>query len=175
MQELTSWLKAQYIELQRVYDHSWRKLTGAPRVKRSMITPSLYLGGAYKLHGLKRLRAWGVTAVVNMRTKSFKSASHADWLDYLHLPTVDQTAPTIEQLLAGVAFIQRHIDQGGKVYIHCRAGEGRGPTMVLAYLMSTGISLEDSLAQVKKVRTFIRPTKGQFNQLKRFERVFKVR
>ncbi|MBA3551153.1 dual specificity protein phosphatase family protein, partial [Patescibacteria group bacterium] len=58
---------------------------------------------------------------------------------------------------------------GGKVYIHCRFGEGRGPTMAIAYLISTGLTLEHAIELVKKVRIFIRPTVVQIEQLKKFE------
>ncbi len=35
------------IELQRYIDHTWRRITGLPASKKSMITPQLYLGGLY--------------------------------------------------------------------------------------------------------------------------------
>lgn len=94
-----------------------------------------------------------------------------DNITILHLPTPDLTAPRMDDLLKGITFIKNEIDNGGKVYIHCRAGEGRGPTMAIAYLMSTGMLFEDALHSIKKVRTFIRPTLPQIEQLKKLERI----
>ena len=157
------------IHIQRQFYQLKREITGEPEASKTMVTPQLYVGGAYRLRGLQRLKEWGVAAVVNMREKSFQQASHADWLDYLHLPTPDLTPPSIEKLGAGVAFIQRHVSNGGKVYVHCRWGEGRGPSMAAAYLMSTGMTLEESLQLIKQTRSFIRLSKSQLEQLQKYE------
>ena len=87
----------------------------------------------------------------------------------LHLPTPDQEAPSIEQLKNGVSFIESEIKNKGKVYIHCKHGEGRGPTMAIAYLIYSGMTYDDAYASVKKVRTFIYPTLVQIERLKEFE------
>lgn len=157
------------IELSRTIDHSYRRITGKPMARRSMITPQLFLGGQYGQSGLATLQSWGITGVVSMRMIPPKQYIHTEWLDVLHLPTPDQTAPTLEQLTAGVSFIQKHIDSGGRVYIHCHHGEGRGPSMTAAYLISTGITLDDALTQIRAIRSFIRPTTVQLERLREFE------
>lgn len=157
------------IHLQRVKDHSWRNLTGMPRVKRSLILPNLYLGGQYGLKALSSFHKWGITAVVNMRMHSIHKDVSSTTLRILNLPTPDFYAPTQKQLERGVFFITEELAKGGSVYIHCRQGEGRGPTMAIAYLMSTGLTLEHALQLVKKVRTFINPTQHQLIALQRFE------
>lgn len=164
----SKWLSLM-IELSRSRDHLYRRLTGKPRAKRSLITPEVFLGGQYKQAGLTTLKAWGITAVVSMRMKKPVIFQSTEWLSVLHLPTIDQTAPSLAQLKQGVDFIKKQVDAGGKVYIHCHHGEGRGPTMTAAYLISTGISLDDALDQIRKVRTFIRPTLSQLERLKEYE------
>jgi dual specificity MAP kinase phosphatase len=171
MKKIQSIIQFASIHIQRQFYQLRRELTGKPDTRKTMVTPQLYVGGAYKVRGLQLLKKWGVTAVVNMRKKSFQQASHADWLDYLHLPTQDLTPPSIEKLNAGVAFIQRHISNGGKVYVHCRWGEGRGPSMAAAYLISTGMTTEDAITSIKQVRPFISLTKVQREQLENFERI----
>jgi len=166
---IRSIVKAVWIEIVRSGDHTWRQISGGPRAKRSLITPQLYLGGQYKLRGLKRLKEWGVTGVVNMRLKDFKRAEDAEWLDYLHLPTPDNHPPKMEDLEKGVEFIAKIIKSGGKVYVHCRFGEGRGPSMMAAYLMADGLRLTEALEVIQKVRPFARPTKSQMKRLKEFE------
>lgn len=160
------------IHLQRLKDHTWRRITGVPRVKRSLILPNLYLGGQYGLHAMETFDEWGVTAVVNMRIHSIHQDFRSVPLKILNLPTPDYYAPTQKQLEKGVEFIQNEINNGGKVYIHCRQGEGRGPTMTIAYLITTGLTLEHAIQLVKKVRTFIHPTKNQIQALKEFEANF---
>jgi len=157
------------INFQRIFDHGYRHLTGLPQLKKSLITPTLYVGGQYGTNGLTRLHTWGVTAIVNMRMHAIHKAVNKLGVKILHLPTIDQHAPSQEHLAKGVEFIQKEIDDGGKVYIHCMWGEGRGPTMAIAYLMSTGLTFQDAYDHVKKVRTFINPTGVQIEALKTFE------
>jgi protein-tyrosine phosphatase len=92
----------------------------------------------------------------------------------LHLPTPDQQPPKLSDLAKGAKFIAEEIQEGGKVYVHCAHGEGRGPSMVIAYLISTGMTYEDGYEQVRKVRRFIRPTSTQIQQLKEFEKLYKM-
>jgi dual specificity MAP kinase phosphatase len=159
------------IQMQRGYDHLYRYINGLPTMKYSQITPDLYLGGQYKIRAISILKKRGITAVVNMRMRSVHDDAERDlsWLKILHLPTPDLTAPKMKDLQKGVAFIQKEIRNGGKVYVHCRAGEGRGPTMALSYLIAEGMTYVDALAEVQKVRTFAKPTPPQVQRLKEFE------
>lgn len=149
-------------------DHAVRIVTGANIRRVSQITPQLHVGGQYRRRGRPRLEARGVTAVVNMRIEFDDNDAGIAPPRYLHLPVVDDHAPTLEQLWSGVGFITDEIAQGGAVYIHCGSGIGRAATMAAAYLISTGLSLEEAWAQIRAVRPFIRPTKVQLAQIERF-------
>ncbi|TDQ09215.1 protein-tyrosine phosphatase family protein [Pedobacter metabolipauper] len=153
----------------KVYDNLYRVIAGLPTLKRSQITADLFLGSQYNLVGLRKLKALGVTAIINMRIHSVYSEAQYEGFSYLHLPTEDNTPPDLEVLMRGADFADKQVKKGGKVYIHCRQGLGRGPTMAIAYLIKTGLTFEDAFALVKKVRTFINPRKGQRERLKEFE------
>jgi len=118
---------------------------------------------------LEKLKALGVTAIVNMREHSEYEEARYQGIQYLHLATVDNTPPSIETLVRGADFVDREIHKGGKVYIHCRQGLGRGPTMTIAYLLKTGLTYTDAFELVKKVRTFISPRPSQIARLKELE------
>lgn len=75
----------------------------------------------------------------------------------------------MEDLIKGADFAKAEIEAGGKVYIHCRQGLGRGPTMAIAYLLSLGETYEHAYGTVKAVRNFIRPTAVQVRRLKELE------
>ncbi|HEX9514020.1 MAG TPA: dual specificity protein phosphatase [Puia sp.] len=149
-------------------------IKGVPTQKRSQITANLFLGGQYDLQGLKQLKETGITAIINMRMHStiYQEAEY-EGFHYLHLPTVDHTAPVLEDLVKGAEFVRDEIKNGGKVYIHCRQGIGRGPTMAIAYLLKMGAAYPDALATVKKARPFIHPTRVQVQRLKELENYFK--
>jgi protein-tyrosine phosphatase len=167
---ISSFERSLAIQIQRSFDHGWRHLTGLPTIKRSEIMPQLFLGGQYSLRRLNKMHKMGITAVVNMRTTAIHKKDLA--LKILNLPTEDKCAPSIAQLKKGVEFMDEEIKKGGKVYVHCKWGEGRGPTMAIAYLIYTGLTYSDAYILVKKVRTFINPTMPQKEVLQRFEQLY---
>lgn len=171
MKQLYSLWLYMIIQIQRGLDHAWRYATGFPTLKRSVITPNLYLGGQYHIKSIVLLKKLGITGIVSMRMRDVSNRDLLKEFHLLHLPTPDRHAPSLEQLQEGAAFINKEIKNNGKVYIHCRAGEGRGPTMALAYLIYSGMTFDDAFALVKKTRTFISPTPPQIERLREFEQV----
>ncbi len=157
------------IFFQKIADHTHNTIFGAPTLKRSKITANLFLGGQYNLQGLTRLKKIGITAIINMRMHSIYTLAHYQGFQYLHLPTVDNTAPKLNDLIEGAEFADNEIKNGGKVYIHCRQGHGRGPSMAIAYLLKIGTTYDDAYKLVKRVRTFINPRMEQIERLKELE------
>lgn len=145
-----------------------RVVLDRPLRRLSQVTPSLFVGGQFKRRGKRILEAWGIEAVVNLRDEFDDRAAALAPPHYLHLPTVDDQAPSMEALEAGVAFIRGQIDAGRKVYVHCASGVGRAPTLVAAYLVSTGLTVEEAWEKIRRVRPFIRPTPVQRRQVERF-------
>jgi dual specificity MAP kinase phosphatase len=150
------------------------KLTGVPLFAYSRITPQLYVGPQYGRRGRQALQEEGITGVVNMRVE-YDDAAHGLALErYCHLPTVDDDSPSAEHLQKGVDFITGVVAEGGKVYIHCKGGIGRAPTMAAAYLVSQGMGLDDALATIKQARPFIHITSPQMAALRRYAAVAAV-
>lgn len=155
-----------------IYGRGMPKLTGVPLKSNSEITPKIYVGPQYKKSALSWLSKQGIHACVNMRFE-FDDALHGLALEqYLHLPTIDDDAPTLEQLQKGIDFITKIVQDGGKVYIHCKGGIGRAPTMAAAYFLSTGMSLDDAVALIEKRRPFIRIMPPQWERLRELETQF---
>jgi protein tyrosine phosphatase (PTP) superfamily phosphohydrolase (DUF442 family) len=149
-------------------DHAVRILSGSPIRAVSEIGPGLHVGGQYRHRGWRRLRTRGISAVVNMRAEFDDQTAGIAPARYLYLPTIDDEAPTLEQMRAGVDFVAGQLKDGGGVYIHCKSGVGRAAIMAAAYLTSTGLTPEDAWSEIRKVRPFIRPTAVQIDQLERF-------
>ncbi len=72
-------------------------------------------------------------------------------LTWQHLPVDDLRAPTPEQLLSALAFIDRARAQDRRVAVHCRVGQGRTGTILAAYLIRGGIGADAALRQVRAV------------------------
>lgn len=144
-------------------------LTGTPILKYSRVTPLVYVGPQFRKSGRSMLQKKGFRHLVNMRIE-FDDAEHGLELEsYCHLPTVDDTAISMEHLSRGIEFIHGAVEQGEKVYIHCSAGVGRAPTLALAYFISEGMTLADALSLVKRARPFIYIMPPQMELLRSFE------
>lgn len=82
---------------------------------------------------------------------------------YLTTPTWDQTAPSLEAVEQGVAFLLEHREQGRPVLVHCAAGRGRSVTVLCAGLVAAGHagSWREALALVQAARPQARLTVDQ--------------
>jgi protein tyrosine phosphatase (PTP) superfamily phosphohydrolase (DUF442 family) len=149
-------------------DHAVRIITGAPIRRVSQIAPHLHVGGQYRRRGWPRLAARGITAVVNLRIEFDDEEVGIEPPQYLYLPVVDDQTPSLEQLEAGSEFIGTEAARGGSVYVHCGSGIGRAATMAAAYLISTGLAVDEAWAKIRAVRPFIRPTAVQLEQIERY-------
>ena len=71
---------------------------------------------------------------------------------FLWVPIPDHTGPNTENTNMTNAFIDAAISMNKKIYVHCKNGHGRAPTIVIAYMISKGASYEDACALVKSKR-----------------------
>lgn len=145
-------------------------LTGRISLRYSKISPHLYIGPQYGKLGMKKLQEAGVSASMSLRAEYDDHEFGLSFPEYNYLPTVDNTAPTIEHLVQGVAFIKSVVEKEGTVYVHCGSGVGRAPTAVAAYLIAEeGLSVEDAIAKIKATRPFIRVLPPQIERLHEFK------
>lgn len=152
-----------------LYAVGWARITGHVPLRYSRITPHLYVGPQHGRRGMSALQRAGVTASVSMRAE-FDDKEHGLALTkHSYLPTIDNTAPTLEQLEQGVAFIRDIIGAGGSVYVHCGSGVGRAPSLAAAYLIAEGLPVDDAVAQIEQVRPFIRILPEQLERLREYE------
>jgi hypothetical protein len=140
-----------------------------PTSRFSRITGDLWLGGQPSKRILRRLFRNGFTGFINMRGEhDYAELVPVGERRYLRLPTTDNEAPTLEHLGEGADFIREEIAQGGRVYVHCWEGIGRGPTMAAAYFVTEGMTPEEAWARVRKGRPFVRPRPSQRARVEEF-------
>lgn len=162
---LTQGIKATLLWIANVFNRKW---IDRPIRNQCQVTEQLFVGPQFKQRGWRQLQTWGISGVVNLRREFDDRLLGVDIPHYLHLPITDDDSPTMEDLQHGVAFIQHEIESGGKVYIHCGAGVGRAPTIAAAYLISQGNTPTQAIDRIRAVRSFIRPTRVQREQLQRY-------
>lgn len=152
----------------RFYERFRNYFSGLPNYSYSKVAPKLFVGGQYKANAYGLLSSWGIKAVVNMR--QVKDINVPDDFSVLQLKTKDWTPPTIEDLRRGVEFIDDHILKDEGVYIHCRLGEGRGPSMAAAYLVYKGMTAEEAVDSIRLHRPMARLNKKQKQQLANWQK-----
>jgi peptide-methionine (R)-S-oxide reductase len=92
---------------------------------------------------------------------------------YLWLPTPDNEPPSPDNLILGVSMIDNLVRLGEKVYVHCKNGHGRAPTLVAAYFVSKGYSPEKAEEMIKAKRPSIHLTESQKKALEGFSSEFR--
>ncbi len=126
------------------------------------------------MHFDRRLLMKGVSADLSMESIRLDAPFGVKY--YLWLPVKDHQAPTQEQLMVGVDFIDTLISRKIKIYVHCRNGHGRSPTLVAAYLIATkGMAVDQAIRYIEKRRPSIHLEKAQYDALKKFEKRVKAR
>jgi len=95
-------------------------------------------------------------------------------IEVLYTPIEDFTAPSLEELLEIVKWIDKRARGGKKVLIHCLGGSGRSGTVATAYLMyAYRLSLKEALAKVRSLKPSAVETEDQMKVLKELEEYLK--
>ena len=140
----------------------------------SRITDQLVVGGSVPPRAYSRLKAMGVTAVIDLReeAKDDEAALNRLGIELLYLPATDRYAASQDQLRQGVEWAMERLNQGGQVYAHCKHGVGRGPLMGLAILVAQGQTASSALKLLRSKRWQAAPNDRQLAALLDFERTW---
>jgi atypical dual specificity phosphatase len=88
----------------------------------------------------------------------------------IHLPIFDKEAPSLAQAYMLVYRMQRLLDQGYVLAVHCHAGIGRTGTLLAAWLIREGgLSAKDAIARLRSINPAYVQTVGQEQFLASFE------
>jgi Dual specificity phosphatase, catalytic domain len=141
----------------------------------SDVTPQLAVGGAFRKRQIKRLQQHGVTAVVDCRLEAqddSEALSRAG-IEFLHVPTPDRYGFTYAQMRQGVDWVLAHIANGGRAFLHCEHGVGRGPLMTCVVLVAQGHTAPEALRIVRQARWQALPNDRQLAALLDFEQTWR--
>ena len=128
------------------------------------VTPGLAVGGAFPASAIPALAASGIGAVIDLRSEDCDDAAALAraGVAFLHLPTEDHCALSLEDMDAGVAFAGARLGRGG-LLVHCREGIGRSVTLCLCILVQGGVAPLDAMRVVKAARVWASPSPAQFD------------
>eukprot|EP01088_Endostelium_zonatum_P019166 TRINITY_DN6482_c0_g1_i1.p1 TRINITY_DN6482_c0_g1~~TRINITY_DN6482_c0_g1_i1.p1 ORF type:complete len:141 (-),score=21.81 TRINITY_DN6482_c0_g1_i1:52-474(-) len=68
-------------------------------------------------------------------------------IEQLRVPTVDHYNPSVEDIEKAVKFIEKYVNRGERVLVHCAAGKGRSAAVAICWLMYRYRDLNPTLAQ----------------------------
>ena len=136
--------------------NAWRRTHGAFTGKPtnfSWVIPDVLAGSGRPMSKdeFQWLLEQRVTAIVSMT----ETALPGEWtqkVSYLHVPTVDMTAPTLQDIDKAVNFIHEQ-SRRGSVTVHCAAGLGRAGTILACYhIKHLGYDAESAIRHIRKTR-----------------------
>ena len=124
----------------------------------SQITDQIYVGSDFCKGGIcliheEEFKKLGVTVEINLSREDNELPPKNGIASYTWLPVADGNAPTPDQLAIGTCILDTSINAGKKVYVHCRNGHARSPSLVAAYLAKYGgMNLEEAYELIKEKR-----------------------
>ncbi len=118
---------------------------------------------------LGALAAAGITLLVTLTEDPFPAAQlRAFGLEGRHLPVPDMSVPATAAAARLCRSIERTLQEGGRVAVHCRAGLGRTGTLLAAYLVWTGKAPDEAIAIVRAARRGMIQNSAQEDFVRRF-------
>jgi protein-tyrosine phosphatase len=144
----------------------------------SWLTSHLAIGGSFPADCIDQLaNVLHIRAVVDTRVEACddETVLERHGLTFLHLPTQDHCAVSEPMLCDGVTFINRHLDGGERVLVHCEHGIGRSATLALCVLVSRGMEPLQALELAKSRRALVSPSPAQYEAWANWLRIWKTR
>lgn len=152
-----------------IYNHA----LGIKGFDYNQIDENVYLGTnmCCQVGFSRELLSKSVKADISLEEEKIDVPTGVDY--FLWLPTKDHQAPDPDKLNLGVTTLDFLLKRNIKVYIHCKNGHGRAPTLYIAYLIKKGMTLEEAINYLKARRPVIHLTVSQLSALKTYKNSLK--
>jgi len=132
------------------------------------ILDHLYMGSQAAASNKATLEKYGITYILNTANEIPNFFEGTPGMFYKKVCLLDCPSQVIEiEMLRGAfTFIEEAKSKGQKVLVHCRAGQSRSATIVIAYVMwSLRLPLTKAYAFVQEKRAAVSPNLGFIAQL----------
>jgi hypothetical protein len=143
-----------------------RKLKNEQNI--SLIFPGLYQGNFSGAKDIEYLNLIGINTILNCGAYNYKTD-----LIYKKVELEDSSEADLLKILPECTnFIEKELSIENKIFIHCKGGYSRSPSIVIAYLIKfKKFTYEEAYNFMKKRRPSIKPNDGFILQLKNFEKL----
>ena len=135
----------------------------------TLIRSNLFVGGT---NSIELLEDVGINSVLDLRAENNddRIKPKKKSINYLRIKILDRGAPLEIQVKEATDWIDLEIKKDRKVFVHCNLGRGRGPLMIVLFLITQGLKLNSAIDLVKKKRRFTFFNKKQINFLENFSK-----
>ncbi len=129
---------------------------------------NLYIGGLHALYQKPDLfsRA-GITHIISVLDFDIYEAGAFSQYKHMHIKLDDDPNVNLLQHFSETSdFIEKALDEGGAVFVHCAMGKSRSATICAAFLMRKyGLTVDQALVQICEGRPVCDPNPGFKSQL----------
>ena len=154
--------------------YKWITNFGKSSFDYSNITDNIIISGEYVENDIFTIQKLGVKCVIDMRSEnSFdKSLFESIGINYFNIPVDNYYAPELDQIDNAIEYINSNISVDNKILIHCKEGVGRSSLIIIAYLVTTGLDLFESIKLVQSNRWGANLNNIQFQKLKKWYEIY---
>ncbi len=121
--------------------------------KLRWITKEIAVGAAPSSNAaLNTIKRSGVEVILNLCVEcgNLHEVERAAGFIVYWLPVSDAYAPELDELDDALEWLNGHVESGKRALVHCRFGVGRSGSIIAAYLLKRGFSLEHVLETIKQ-------------------------
>ena len=140
------------------------------KLEYNYITDGIYIGTnqCCQTHFDEKLTKEGITANISLEEDRIDAPFGVEFSVWI--PVKNHVSPTPDQLEFGVSVLEKLVSLGRKIYVHCKNGHGRAPTLVAAYLVKNGKTPQEAEEYIRQRRPTIHLENVQRQALKNFNR-----
>jgi atypical dual specificity phosphatase len=133
-------------------------------------------GMPYGQRAFRWLRDHGVSAIITLTAEGLDERTLQQLgYTYNQQPLVNRAPADPPKLDEAVNFITSQLAEGRRVLVHCQAGQGRTGMVLAAYLVkSEGMSAEDAITEVRRLRPGSLKRAPQREAVKRYEEYLRL-
>ena len=155
--------------------YKWITNFGKSSFDYSNITDNIIISGEYTSSDIFVIQKLNVKCVIDMRSESIfdQSLFESIGIKYFNIPVDNFFAPELEQIDTAIEYIKSNISDENNILIHCKEGVGRSSLIIIAYLVTTGLDLFESMEIVKSHRWGANLNNIQFQKLKKWYELYK--
>ena len=140
------------------------------KLEYNYITDGIYIGTnqCCQTHFDEKLTKEGITANISLEEDRIDAPFGVEFSVWI--PVKNHVSPTPDQLEFGVSVLEKLVSLGRKIYVHCKNGHGRAPTLVAAYLVKNGKTPQEAEEYIRQRRPTIHLENVQRQALINFNR-----